>query len=82
MGSVSEEEAHAVRRLQRCNTIQQGYLDRPKGLQDKECCWGANELPKHHTSRWVSPVPTSQHTAHTVAPHPNCMQGGRTGSGT
>jgi len=64
VGSISEEEAaQTVRRLQRCNSIQQGYLDRQKGLQDKECFsgWGRNDLPRHHTSRWVGAGHMSQH---------------------
>lgn len=67
----SEEEAdEKVRRLQRLNSIQQGYLDRRQranGDGDKSiCCWdnGGAGLPKHHTSRQAAASPTDM-SAHT-----------------
>lgn len=70
----SEEEAdQKVRRLQRLNSIQQGYLDRRQranGDGDKSiCCWDDDGdglgLPKNHTSRQAAASPTDMSQTHT-----------------
>lgn len=57
---TSEEEAdQTVKRLQRLNSIQKGYVDRQSTSRQQDdksiCCWGedGDGQPRDHTSRWV-----------------------------